>query len=94
MKLTGAILQWGDLTCIPMCDSTGLSARYCTYSLMGMQTQQIVSFVNIKVTETGSSSKMEIEGFRRCMVYLLDEGFHIEVLANDRYVQIQSGSMS
>ena len=59
-----------------------------------MQTQQIVSFVNIKVTETGSSSKMEIEGFRRWMVYLLDEGFHIEVLANDRYVQIRSGSMS
>ena len=79
MKLTGAILQWGDLTCIRMCDSTGLSAKYCTYSLMDMQTQQIVSFVNINVTKTGSSSKMEIEGFRRCIEYLLDEDFHIEV---------------
>ena len=32
---------------------------------------------------------MEVEGFRRCMEYLLDEGFHIAVLATDRHVQIR-----
>ena len=75
----GVMLQWGNLTCIRTYNSTGLSAKHCTYSLMDMQTQQIVSFVTIQVTETGSSSKIEVEGCRRRMEYLLDEGFHIEV---------------
>ena len=30
----------------------------------------------MQVSETGSSSRMEAEGFRRCMNYLLDLGFH------------------
>jgi len=94
MKLTEAILQWGNLTCIRMYDSTGLSAKHCTYSLIDMQTQQIVSFVTIQVTETGSSSKIEVEGYRRCMEYLHDDGFHIEVLVTDRHVQIRNDSMS
>ena len=47
-------------------------------------------FVVIKVTETGSSSKMEVLGFRKCLLYLLDQGFSIEVLATDRHVQIRS----
>ena len=72
------------------CDSPGFSAKYCTYSLMDMETQQILAFVNVQVSETGSSSKMEVEGFRRCMEFLLNKGFVIEVLATDRHVQIRS----
>lgn len=72
------------------CDSPGFNAKYCTYSLLDMETQEIVAFVNIKVTETGSSSKMEVEGFRRCMTYLFEKGFKIELLATDRHVQIRS----
>ena len=52
--------------------------------------QQILAFVNVQVSETGSSSKMEVEGFRRCMEFLLNKGFVIEVLATDRHVQIRS----
>lgn len=72
------------------CDSPGFSAKYCTYSLLDIETQRIITFVVVKVTETGSSSKMEVEGFRRCMTLLLDMGFRIEVLATDRHVQIRS----
>ena len=72
------------------CDSPGFSAKYCTYSLLDIETQHNVMFLVVKVTETGSSSKMEVEGFRRCMTYLLDQGFTIEVLATDRHVQIRS----
>lgn len=43
-------------------------------------------FVNIKVIEIGSLSKMEVEGFRRCMIYLIEKGFKIELLVIDRYV--------
>lgn len=55
------------------CDSPGFSAKYCTYSLIDLETDAIVSFVVVNVTETGSSSKMEVEGFRRCMT--LPDGF-------------------
>ena len=72
------------------CDSPGFNAKYCTYSLMDLDTQQIVAFVTVQVTETGSSSKMEVEGFKRCMEFLLDKGFEIKVLATDRHVQIRS----
>ena len=72
------------------CDSPGISAKYCTYSLLDMESQHILTFVTIKVTETSSSCKMEVEGFRRCMEYLLDKGFQIVVLGTDRHVQIRS----
>ncbi|VDI24237.1 Hypothetical predicted protein [Mytilus galloprovincialis] len=68
------------------CDSPGFNTKYCTNSLLDFETQHIVMFVVVKVAETGSSSKMEVEGFRRCMTYLLDQGFTIEVLATDRHI--------
>ena len=72
------------------CDSPGYSAKYCTYSLLDMDSDTVVTFVVIQVNETGSSCRMEVEGFRRCMNYLLELGFTIEVLATDRHVQIRS----
>nr|XP_011431619.2 uncharacterized protein LOC105331212 [Crassostrea gigas] len=71
-------------------DSSDLNASYCTYSLLEMETQEIVAFVNIKVTETDSLSKMEVEGFRKCMLYLIEKGFRIEILATARHDQIES----
>ena len=72
------------------CDSPGFGAKYCTYSILEMDSDAIVTFVVVQVSETGSSSRMEAEGFRRCMNYLLDLGFTIQVLATDRHVQIRS----
>ena len=72
------------------CDSPGFSAKYCTYSMLEMDSDTIVTFVVVQVSETGSSSRMEAEGFRRCMNYLLDLGFTIQVLATDRHAQISS----
>lgn len=46
--------------------------------------------VIVKVSDTGSSSKMEVVGCRRCMNFLFDQGFEIAVLATDRHVQIRS----
>ena len=72
------------------CNNPGFSAKYCTYSLLDMDTDTIVTFVVVQVSETGSSAMMEAEAFRRCMTYLLDLGFTIQVLATDRHVQIRS----
>jgi hypothetical protein len=57
---------------------------------MDLETSAILTYVVVQVTETGSSGRMEAEGFRRCMNFLLDEGFVIEVMATDRHVTIRS----
>ncbi|CAG2187304.1 unnamed protein product [Mytilus edulis] len=101
VKHTWSLLQKADLDKIKQgtsfrlagdgrCDSPGFSAKYCTYSLLDIETQHIVMFVVVKVTETGSSSKVEVEGFRTCMTYLLDQRFTIDVLETDRHGQIRS----
>lgn len=72
------------------CDSPGFNAKYCTYSLLDMETQHILVFVFVKVSETSSSSKVEVKGFRKCLNYLLDLGFRIKILDTDRHVQIRS----
>ena len=51
------------------------SAKYCTYSLLDIEAQRVCMFVIVKVSETGSSSKMEVVGFRRSMNFLLHQGF-------------------
>lgn len=71
-------------------DSSDFNATHCTYSLLEMETQEIVAFVNIKVTKTDNPSKMEVEGFRKCMLYLIEKGFRIEILATARHDQIES----
>jgi len=50
-----------------------------------METDAIVTFVLVDVNKTGSTSRMEDEGFRRCMLQLLAKGFAVEVLATDRH---------
>ena len=55
-----------------------------------MDTDTVVTFVVVQVSETGCTARMEAEAFRCCMTYLLDLGFTIQVLAADRHVQIRS----
>ena len=72
------------------CDIPGFSAKYCAYSLLDMNTDAVVTFVFVQISETGSSSRMEAEAFCLCMSYLLDLGFTIQVLATDSHVQIRN----
>ena len=72
------------------CDSPGYSAKYCTYTTIGLITNAIVAFDVVPVTDTDSSSKMEVEGFRSCLEYLFQMGFQVELFASDRHVQIWS----
>ena len=72
------------------CDSPGYNAKFLSYSLLDMETDAIVTFVVVAVNITGSSSRIEVEGFRRSMLQLCEKGFAVEVLATDRHVQIRS----
>lgn len=72
-------------------DSPGFSAKYCTYSLMDMTSNKVLSFAVVTVTEAGgSSTNMEVLAFERCLDELHQHGFTVEVIATDRHVQVRS----
>ena len=47
------------------CDSPGFNAKYCTYTALEATTSAILDLNVLQVSETGSSSTMELEGFKR-----------------------------
>lgn len=71
------------------CDSPGFCAKYCLYSHMDQATNKLLSLQLVQVTETGSSSRMEVLGYERGMDYLLARGVTIELCATDRHVQVR-----
>lgn len=71
------------------CDSPGFSAKYCSYTLMDLKTNKILTLQLIQVTETGSSSKMEVEGYKRAVDEVLDAGVSVSLCATDRHVQVR-----
>lgn len=72
------------------CDSPGFNAKYCTYTVMEAMTSAILDFNVVQVSQTGSSSTMELEGFKRCLSKLKQSNISIKALATDRHVQIRS----
>lgn len=52
------------------CDSPGHNAKYGTYTMIDRQTDKIVDFHVVQVTEVNSSNAMEREGFKRCMNHI------------------------
>lgn len=71
------------------CDSPGFSAKYCLYSHIDMSSNKILSLQLVQVTETGSSSRMEVCGYERGLDQLIERGVRIEVVATDRHVQVR-----
>lgn len=49
------------------CDSPGHNAKYGTYTMIDQQTDKIVDFHVVQVSEVNNSNAMEREGFKRCM---------------------------
>ena len=72
------------------CDSPGHNAKYGTYTMIDQQTDKIVDFHVVQVTEVNNSNAMEREGFKRCMNHIQDNGGQIEVVATDRHVGIRA----
>ena len=72
------------------CDSPGYSAKYCTYTIIDTVSSAILGFNVVKVTESdNSTSKMELEGFKRTMSQLQEDGLNIVTIATDGHVQIR-----
>ncbi|XP_078670415.1 uncharacterized protein LOC144910817 isoform X2 [Branchiostoma floridae x Branchiostoma belcheri] len=72
------------------CDSPGYNAKYCSYSFMEEQSQYIVDFQLVQVSETTSSQAMEKMGFLRSLEFLENEGMNIGCIATDRHVGIRA----
>ena len=72
------------------CDSPGHSAKYGTYTMIDQNSNKIVDFKIVQVTEVTSSNTMEREGFKRCMDSIQGKGAHVKVVATDRHVSIKS----
>ncbi|KAK3731342.1 hypothetical protein QZH41_004098 [Actinostola sp. cb2023] len=70
------------------CDSPGFSAKYGTYTMIDQETDKIVDFKLIQVSEVGSSNQMERKGFKQCMDNLLEHGTNIKVVATDGHIGI------
>ncbi|KAJ8018726.1 hypothetical protein HOLleu_43128 [Holothuria leucospilota] len=72
------------------CDSPGYSAKYCSYTLMDIESEKSIDFELVQVSETGSSVKMEAVGFKRCFSRFLDDhNLNVDKFASDRHVSFR-----
>ncbi|KAF4114060.1 hypothetical protein G5714_004283 [Onychostoma macrolepis] len=64
--------------------SPGFSAKYNTYSLMDDDSDKIVHFELVQVTEASSSVAMEPIVLKRSLSKILEKGIKVDVLTTDR----------
>lgn len=66
------------------CDSPGKTAKYCTYTMMDVDSNKILHFENIDKREVQlRSPNMEREGMIRCLKFLIDNGMQVKELVTD-----------
>ena len=85
LKIKKAVNLCGD----GRSDSPGHNAKYDTYSLMDEDTNKIVDFSLVQVSEVSSSNAMEYEGCKRSLNKLLNlKPVPIRCLTTNRHIQI------
>ena len=72
------------------CDSPGYSAKYCTYSMMDLDSEKIVDFEVVQVTQATSSVAMEKKGFQMVTDRLKNNDLKIKTICTDRHPGIAS----
>ena len=70
------------------CDSPGYSAKYCTYTMMDMDTEKVIDFEVVQVSQTSSSVVMEKKGFQDVATRMIQGGLSIELICTDRHIGI------
>ena len=66
------------------CDSPGKSAKFCTYSLMESENNEILHFENIDKREVDlRSPNMEREGMIRSLDFLIEKQLRVVELITD-----------
>ena len=64
------------------CDSPGYSAKYGTYTLIDEESNLIIEFSIVQVTEVTSSNAMEYEGCKRALNSIIKKKIPIRCLTN------------
>ena len=71
------------------CDSPGHCAKYCTYTLMDIDTCKVVDFKVVSVSQVANSNVMEIKGFKEVLNSVENQGIRVSVISTDRHPQIR-----
>ncbi|XDV52485.1 hypothetical protein PO909_021212 [Leuciscus waleckii] len=81
----GKIALSGDMHA----DSPGHSAKYCSYTLMHLESNTILDIQLVQSKEVGGSAHMEKEGLRRGLDLLESNQLHVDYILTDRHTQVQ-----
>ena len=68
------------------CGSPGCNAKYLTNALMAQETNEIMAFPIIQVTEAGNSNRMEKLGFQKALNEVKEKGIVVKQLTTDRHI--------
>lgn len=69
-------------------DSPGHSAKYGSYSIVDLHTNQVVHVQLVQSNEVKSSYHMELEGLKRSLEYLTSRDVSVYRLVTDRHAQV------
>ena len=71
------------------CDSPGHCAKYCTYTFLDVESQKVVDFKVVSVSEVANSNQMEKKGFVDTLGHVEANGVKVAVISTDRHPQIK-----
>ena len=71
-------------------DSSGYSAKYCTYTVMDKETKSVSDFSVVHVGTLPNSYHMEKQGLIDCLESIEKNGLVVKALTMDSHVQIKS----
>ena len=71
------------------CDSLGHCAKYCTYTLLDINSKKVVDFKVVSVTEVANSNQMEKKGFIETLSHIEANGIKVDTISTDRHPQIK-----
>lgn len=69
-------------------DSPGHSAKYGLYTAIELNQNKILDLELVQSNEVQGSYHMELEGFKRVMQYVTDQGLEVSKLVTDRHRQL------
>lgn len=72
------------------CCSPGHTAKFGSYSIMDLNTSQVVDIQLVQSNEVQNSYHMELEGLKRCLAKLETEEIEVSHLVTDRHSQVKA----
>ncbi|XP_078017596.1 uncharacterized protein LOC117267866 [Epinephelus lanceolatus] len=81
----GSAILGGDMRA----DSPGHCAKYGSYTMMNLNTNNVIDIQLVQSNEVGGSTNMEKEGLKRSLKLMEESGINLDCIVSDRHPQIQ-----